>query len=180
MRRRTVLGSAFAAALAGTAAVARPAAAQEATPATDGSAAVVRRLYEEVFNQGNPDVVDELYAPDFVDHTPGAPQGPAGAKQVIGGVLAGLPDLRVTAEPWLVDGDLVATLVTFRGTHQGELLGVAPTGQPVEWSHIDIHRVEGGRITELWHPGLVPAIQLALGFQLAPPTGTPVAGTPTA
>jgi len=93
-------------------------------------------------------------------------------------VLAAFPDLRVTVEQWIVEGDMVATLVTFWGTHQGELLGVAPTGKPVEWSHIDIHRVEGGRITELWHPGLFELIQLQIGYQLVPPAGTPAVATP--
>lgn len=152
--------------------------AQEATPATDGSAVVVRRLYEEVFNQKNLDMLDEIDATDFVDHSPGAPQGRTGAKQTIGGLLAAFPDLQVTVEQWIVDGDMVATFVTFRGTHQGELLGVAPTGKPVEWSHIDIHRVEGGQIAELWHTGVFELIQLQLGYQLVPPAGPSEAATP--
>lgn len=153
--------------------------AQDASPAPEGSAAVVQRLYEEVFNQKNLDALDEIDATDFVDHSPGAPQGRAGAKQTIGGLLAAFPDLQVTVEQWIVDGDMVASLVTFRGTHQGELLGVAPTGKPVEWSHIDIHRVEGGQIVELWHTGVFELIQLQLGYQLVPPAASPVTATPT-
>jgi predicted ester cyclase len=51
----------------------------------------------------------------------------------------------------VVEGDLVTTQVTFRGTHQGEFLGVAPTGKPMTFSIIDIWRVQNGKITELWH-----------------------------
>ena len=127
--------------------------AQDAAPAAEAAEAVLRRLYEEVFNQKNLDIVDELYATDFVDHSPGAPQGRAGAKQTIGGVLAAFPDLRVTVEQWIVDGDMVATFVTFRGTHQGEAFGVAPTGQPVEWSHIDIHESRTAKSRSFGTPG---------------------------
>jgi predicted ester cyclase len=171
-RRATLagLGLAFAA-------TARSATAQDATPAAEDAKAAVLRLYEEVFNQKNLAVLDGIFADDAVDHT-GGPSGREASEGVVRAVLAAFPDLHVTPEVWVVEGDLVATYVTWTGTHRGDFLGVAATGKPVAWAHIDIQRVRDGKIAEIWHPGLVTALQLALGYQLVPPTGTPTAGTP--
>ena len=149
------------------------ASAQEATPPAGDAQAVVLRLYEEVLNQKRLDVLDGVFAADLVDHT-GGPQGGEGAKGPVVAVLAAFPDLHVTPGPWVVQGDLVATYVSFTGTHRGDFLGVPATGQPVAWSHIDIQRVRDGQIAEIWHPGLVTALQLALGYQFVPPTGAAV------
>ena len=178
LSRRAALGrtAALVAAL-GVAARGLDAAAQDATPAAGDAQAVLLRLYEEVFNQKRMDVLEGVFAADLVDHT-GGPQGGEAAKGPVVAVLAAFPDLRVTPEVWVVEGDLVAAFVTWTGTHQGEFLGVPATGKPVSWTHIDIVRVRDGQIAEIWHPGLVTALQLALGFQLVPPTGTAVA-TPT-
>jgi predicted ester cyclase len=179
LNRRAALGrTAAVVAALGAAARSLDASAQDATPSAADAKAVVLRLYEEVFNQKRMDVLDGVFAADLVDHT-GGPQGGEGAKGPVVAILAAIPDLHVTPGPWVVEGDLVATFVSFTGTLQGEFLGVAATGQPVAWSHIDIHRVRDGQIAEIWHPGLVTALQLALGYQLVPPTGAAVA-TPTA
>jgi predicted ester cyclase len=177
--RRAALGQTAAALAAlGVAARGLDASAQDATPSAGDAKAVVNRLYEEVFNQKRMDVLDGVFAGDLVDHT-GGPQGGAGAKGSVVAILTAIPDLHVTPGPWVVQGDLVATLVSFTGTLHGDFLGVAATGQPVAWSHIDIHRVRDGQIAEIWHPGLVTALQLALGYQIVPPTGAALA-TPTA
>lgn len=176
--RRTALGSVGALVALGFAARDLDASAQDATPAAEDAKAAVNRLYEDVFNQKRMDVLNGVFAADLVDHT-GGPQGGEGAKGPVVAILTAIPDLHVTPGPWVVQGDLVATLVSFTGTLHGDFLGVAATGQPVAWSHIDIHRVRDGQIAEVWHPGLVPALQLALGYQLVPPTGAGVA-TPTA
>jgi predicted ester cyclase len=175
LTRRTALGSVGAIAALGFAVHGLDVSAQDATPPAGDAMAVVLRLYEEVFNQKRQDVLDGVFAADLVDHT-GGPQGGEDAKGPVVAILTAIPDLQVTPGPWVVEGDLVATLVSFTGTLQGDFLGVTATGQPVAWSHIDIHRVRDGQIAEIWHPGLVPA---ALGYQLVPPTGAAVT-TPTA
>jgi predicted ester cyclase len=130
--------------------------------------AVVERLYEEVLNQKELTVADELYADAVVDHDAGD-EGSEAVQAGLAALLAGLPDLQVTTELWSIDGDLVTTRVTFSGTHQGEWLGVAPTGKPVTWSHIDIHRVQGGKITDIWHTVPVGDILQQLGYEQVPP-----------
>jgi predicted ester cyclase len=178
LNRRIALGGAGAAAAAlGLGTVSRVAA-QDATPPAGDAKAVVLRLYEDVFNQKRMDVLAGVFAADLVDHT-GGPQGGEGATGPVVAILTAIPDLHVTPEVWVVEGDLVTTLVGFTGTLQEDFLGVTATGQSVAWSHIDIHRVRDGQIAEIWHPGLVTAIQLALGYQLVPPT-EPSEATPPA
>jgi predicted ester cyclase len=72
-------------------------------------------------------------------------------------------------ERWTIDGDLVTSRVSFSGTQQGELMGVAPTGKPVTWTHLDIHRVQNGKITDIWHNIPVADILEQLGYTLVPP-----------
>ena len=153
------------------------ASAQEATPAAEDAKATVLRLYEEVFNQKNLDVLDGIFADDVVDHT-GGPSGGDAAKGVVLAVLEAFPDLHVTPEVWVVEGDLVATYLTWTATHHGDFLEVPATGNPVAWAHIDIQRVRDGQITDIWHPGLVTALQLALGYQLVPPGASAASPTP--
>jgi predicted ester cyclase len=179
LNRRDALGwTAAGVAALGVAARGHDAEAQNATPTAEDAKAAVLRLYEDVFNQKRMDVLDGVFAADLVDHT-GGPQGGEGAKGPVVAILTAIPDLHVTPEVWVVEGDLVTTLVSFTGTLQKDFLGVTATGQPVAWSHIDIQAVRNGQIAEIWHPGVVAAIQLALGYQLVPPSGAAVA-TPTA
>jgi predicted ester cyclase len=178
LTRRAALGRTAAVVAALSAVVRGHASAQDATPSAGDAKAIVLRLYDEVFNQKRLDVLAGIFAADLVDHT-GGPQGGEGAKGPVVAILAAIPDLHVTSEVWVVEGDLVATFVSFTGTLQEDFLGVAATGQPVAWSHIDIHRVRDGQIAEIWHPGLVTALQLALGYQLVPPTGATVATPPS-
>ena len=124
LSRRGAIGalSVSAAALAalGFAARGRDALAQDATPSAEDAKAVVNRLYEEVFNQKRMDVLDGVFAADLVDHT-GGPQGGWGAKGPVLAIMAAIPDLHVTPGPWVIEGDLVTTLVTFHGHAPGGL-----------------------------------------------------------
>jgi predicted ester cyclase len=83
-------------------------------------------------------------------------------------MFSGLPDLQVTTDVWVVDGDQVATRVTFSGTHQGEWMDVPATGNPVSWTHIDIHRIQDGKITDIWHTIPVGDMLQQIGFELIP------------
>lgn len=115
--------------------------------------ALVRREIEEVFNRGNLDAAEELYAPDYVGHDPTEPEdirGLEGARQYAAVFRSAFPDLQATVEDQVAEGDRVATRITVRGTHQGELEGIAPTGNRVEIVGIFISRIEGGKIVEDW------------------------------
>jgi steroid delta-isomerase-like uncharacterized protein len=112
---------------------------------------VASRWYEEVFNAGNVALIDELFAPDFVDHDPSNPlPGLEGVRQLVGMYRGAFPDLHLTIEDEITEGDRIATRFTGRGTHRGLLMGIPPTGKRVTITAIDILRFENGRIAEHW------------------------------
>jgi steroid delta-isomerase-like uncharacterized protein len=115
--------------------------------------ALVRRQEEELFSRGNLDAADEIYAPDYVGHDPSNPEdirGLEAAKQAAADYRQAFPDLHVTVEDLIAEGDRVAARLRFRGTHLGELDGIAPTGRRVDCTGIVISRMEGGKIAEDW------------------------------
>jgi steroid delta-isomerase-like uncharacterized protein len=112
---------------------------------------LARRSWEMLVNQQNPDAIDELYTPNFVWHEPDEDiQGPEEARRFLGMYLSAFPDMHVSVEDEIAEGDKVVTRWTIRGTHRGELMGMAPRDEQVEIKGITIHRIEGGRIAEEW------------------------------
>jgi steroid delta-isomerase-like uncharacterized protein len=112
--------------------------------------ALARRCWE-IVNQHNPDLIDEMYTPDFVWHEPDRDiYGSEEAKQFVATFFEAFPDLNVTVEDEIAEGDKVVTRWTIRGTHQGELMGIAPTEKQIELKGITIHRFEGDKIVEEW------------------------------
>jgi steroid delta-isomerase-like uncharacterized protein len=118
----------------------------------DHHKAIARRFFEDAYNTGNTALLDELLAPDYVDQKapPGTPRGPRGIAQVIATFREAFPDLRFTVEDQLAEADRVATRYTFRGTHRGDLMGIPPTGRPVEIGGISIYRIADGKMQEAW------------------------------
>lgn len=117
------------------------------------SKAIARRFFEEVFSQGRLAKVDELFAVDYQDHDPANGQdthGRDGVREEIAVYRAGSSDLSFTVEDQLAEGDRVVTRWIAHGTHDGELLGIAPTGNPIEVHGITIHCLAGGLILEGW------------------------------
>jgi steroid delta-isomerase-like uncharacterized protein len=114
--------------------------------------ALVRRGWEQIVNERNPDAIDEVYAPDFVWHEPDQDiQGSEQARQFTAMYFQAFPDMNVTVEDVIAEGEKVVTRVTFRGTHQGETEELGPpTERQVELEGITIHRFEGGKIVEEW------------------------------
>jgi steroid delta-isomerase-like uncharacterized protein len=112
--------------------------------------AIVRRVIKEAQEGGKLDVVDELFAEDFVDHTPlpGLPPTRDGVRMLFAGLRAAFPDLTVTIEEQIADGEKVATRKTFRGTHQGPFMGIPATGNAVTFEAIDILTLRDGRVRE--------------------------------
>ena len=113
---------------------------------------LVRRFYEEVVNGHSVDAADKLVAADFVEHEPGFGelQGLEGFKQGFGAFMAAVPDLEAEVHDVIVEGDKVCTRVTFRGTQQGEMMGIPATGKRFEIQVIDIVRVVDGKAAEHW------------------------------
>jgi len=113
--------------------------------------AMIRRMFEEGFNQNLTSVIDELIAPNYVNHDLPAPvPGPEGLKQVIGMFRAAFPDMKITLEDVFADGDKVGTRGFFTGTHKGEFMGVSATGKPVKIKYIDLWRVVDGKLVDNW------------------------------
>ncbi len=114
--------------------------------------AIVRRMYEEVFNRKNLDLVDTIVAPTFKNHTgpPGMQDGPEGIKALVTWLFAAFPDDRHDIEDIFASGDRVAARVRHHGTHQGPFMGLPPSGKHVSQEEMHIVRLEGGRWVEHW------------------------------
>jgi steroid delta-isomerase-like uncharacterized protein len=113
----------------------------------------IARRYFGAWLGGDPKVLDEVVAPDYVFHDPADPQtppGPAGAKAMAAGFRAAFADLRPVEEDFVAGGDKVVYRWRVRATHRGAFAGVPPTGREVEFSGIEIVRLAGGRVVEHW------------------------------
>jgi steroid delta-isomerase-like uncharacterized protein len=96
--------------------------------------------------------IDELVEPDALIRTPLPIQatGPQALKQVWAMLLRGLPDLHITIEDLIAERDKVVSRNTVTGTHQGEYMGLPPTGKTVTYNEIFIVRLADGRVAETW------------------------------
>ena len=114
--------------------------------------ALIQRFYDEGWNANNLDVYDELVTEDFVDHQaiPGLPPGREGFKMLNSMFRAAMPDVWVTVDDVITDGDKVAARWTSTGTHQGDLFGIPPTGASVKITATVVYRTENGRLAEGW------------------------------
>ncbi|MBM4602308.1 ester cyclase [Rhodococcus hoagii] len=123
-------------------------------PDSDGDTAkaVVRRTTEQVQGGGDFTVFDELFADDYVDHTPqpGLTPDKSGTRLLYQSMRAAFQDFHAEIHWQSVDGDLVTTYKTYRGTRRGTFPGVEPTGRAVTFDTVDVMRVRGGRIVEHW------------------------------
>jgi steroid delta-isomerase-like uncharacterized protein len=118
---------------------------------SDENKRISRRVIEEVFNAGKLQVVDELIAPEFISYDVAMPEpqrGPDALKQTAQGYRSAFPDLRVTVDQQIAEGDSVCTRWTARGTHRGELFGIAATNREATTTGITIDTLRGGRIVE--------------------------------
>ena len=113
----------------------------------------VRRLFEEVWNKGYVPVADELFAPTYTHHdssTPDVGRGPESEKKRATLYRTAFPDLRLTIEDIIAEGDAVMARWSCRGTHKGDLGEIAPTGKQFTISGVSIARVAGGKMAEGW------------------------------
>jgi steroid delta-isomerase-like uncharacterized protein len=113
---------------------------------------LVRRYYQEVLNAGNVGLLDELAVPDYDEHSPfpGQPNGIEGLKARVGAILASFRPVFALRE-LIAEGDTVVAYWTNTGKHQGEFMGIPPSGRTVTISGVDVHRLRDGRMAEHWH-----------------------------
>jgi steroid delta-isomerase-like uncharacterized protein len=119
---------------------------------TEENKEIVRRSAEEPWT-GNIGILDELLAPDYIGHDPSQPEptrGIAGAKEFIQQYISAFPDARVTIDQQLAEGDYVTSKWMGRGTHKGELMGIAATNKQVTVTGITISRIANGKVAEEW------------------------------
>jgi serine phosphatase RsbU (regulator of sigma subunit) len=122
-------------------------------PTEEQNKATFRRYLEEAWNQSNLEVVDEIFD-RYVSHQPDGSvleRGPEDVKRFVGEFRSAFPDLRMSSEEQLAEGDKVVSHGTIRGTHQGEFRGMAPTGEETEIKGMAIFRFsEEGKVVESW------------------------------
>lgn len=118
---------------------------------SDRNRAIVARFYDEVLNEGRLNLLDELLAPDFVEHgSPPIPPGIEGFRAFVTRIGSAFEDFTFTVEDWIATGDRVVARGAAAGTHRGDFLGFAATGRRVTWTAIHIWRVADGRLAERW------------------------------
>ena len=131
--------------------------------------ALVKRHYE-AWNSGDAEAIKEIFSPDYIYHL-GAGQV-LSLEQMIGDLepqMEAYPDRILSVEDILAKGDKVVSRYLFKGTHEGEFLGMPATGKKIENIGIEIWRVENGKIVESWDIGDTLSWYLQHGFELEPP-----------
>jgi steroid delta-isomerase-like uncharacterized protein len=126
---------------------------EETSVSKEENKALARRWFEDLFNAGNLEVADEIIAPDHVNHDPtlpDIPSGPEGQRQIVNLYRGAFTNAHISVEDQLAEGDKVVTRWSSSGTHQGELMGVAPTGNQVTITGVTINRLSDGEIVESW------------------------------
>jgi predicted ester cyclase len=116
----------------------------------DENKLLIRRFIEEIINTGNVDEIENFISPDYTEVHEGKKHaiGIQGAKEHILGVRQTYPDLTLTVEQQIGEGEWVATCITARGTHTGSWLGMKPTGKAVAFTGVNINKIVDGRIVE--------------------------------
>ena len=113
--------------------------------------ALVQRYIETVWNVGDLAAIDVMVDPDVVNHADPKPMpGRDRWRHAVLHLRGAFPDIRITIRQLVAEDELVVAYVGMRGTHQGTLAGVAPTGKVIAWEEMHLFRVRDGRIAEQW------------------------------
>jgi predicted ester cyclase len=126
------------------------------------------RAYVDAMNKGDTSFLDQYCAPNYVYHGPNGDLDLKGFKEFHNSVLSAFPSSSISAEDMIAVGDKVVTRWKFRGNHQGEFQGIAPTGKDVTTTGIIISRFENGRVVEEWEEANLIGMMQQLGA-IAPP-----------
>jgi predicted ester cyclase len=110
-----------------------------------GNKDTIRRMFDEIINEGRLELVDELFDPEFSSETPQGILDRDGFKHYVVGWRAGFPDIHCDVDDLIEEGDRVAWSVRAKGTHTGEFMGIAPTGRAVDFDSLNIAEFRDGR-----------------------------------
>lgn len=135
-------------------------------------AATYRRIPLEIFSGGNLELIDEIFAEDYVEHSevpPGTPPGRDGLRMFVGALRQAFPDFSMTIVHQFQDGDMHTGHVRATGTMTGEMMGMPPSGKSATWDEIHIGRMADGKLVEHW--GVIDRLSMLqqLGFMPSPP-----------
>lgn len=114
---------------------------------------LIRRYFEEVWNNGKLDVLDEIISSDYINHNAGMANpvaGPEGLKPIVSAIREAFPDLKYVIENLVVSDSQIAVHTTMHGTHKGDFFGLAPTNKVIKVSQMQIERIENNKIVEHW------------------------------
>lgn len=135
---------------------------------------LARRYYAELWEQGRLDLAEELVAPNHIDHNPPIAGHGHGREDVVHHISVfreAFPDLQMSIDELVAEGDRVVERVTMRGTHLGPFLGIAPTGKYVEVTGVNVCRIENGKVAERW--GMTDGMGMLNQLGLMPEMNTP-------
>lgn len=127
---------------------------------------IVRKYPEEVISGGNLGLIDEIFAEDYVQHNSAGSEplrGPDEVRKNVSELRTGFPDVNCGVEALIAADDMVVRRDRATGTHEGEFMGIEPTGKQVVVEGIHIHRIEDGQIVETWAQSDVMGVMLQLG-----------------
>lgn len=143
----------------------------EPAPNSEFNERIVKRFFEEVWNKGNLEVVDEVLAPGFTDHNlpPGARKGLQGYKANVNNFRSAFPDITYSLDHIVTEGDRVAIRLTGKGTHKGLFMGIPATNKQVTFGGMTFVRIEDGKVVERWGLADIPSLLK----QISPDSGPP-------
>jgi steroid delta-isomerase-like uncharacterized protein len=146
--------------------------AKEGTVSLDANKALLRRIPEEVWSKGDLAVADVILSPDFVNHNPafGHPPTRDGYKQTVAQFREAFPDLCMTVEDSLAEGDKATVRFRAQGTHHGPFGAFRASGRSIDFTGTATALVNDGQIVELWVNGDLLGLLQQLGAVIAPPT----------
>jgi predicted ester cyclase len=139
---------------------------------------LIRRFYDEAWSRGDFGVTDQLFAGDYIAPLPGSPPGPEGERRHVAMIRAVLPDLQVTINDVVAEGETVVARVSISGTDTGGFLGRPPTGRRVTYWAVTFFRFTGDRISAYWAGADMLGLMIQLGVIPSPwPPAEPDTGS---
>jgi len=148
---------------------------------SENNKAIVRRVFEELWNKGNLSLADQLFTPNYTDHdssTPDFGHGPESERMRVTLYRNAFPDLRLTIEDIIAEGETVMTRWSCRGTHKGDLSGIAATGKQFTISGMTVARLVNGKIAEAYVNWDALGLMQQLGVVPEPAKAKAVAAKP--
>lgn len=128
---------------------------------------IIHRYYEEVWNQGRLDVLDELLDTQYINHTPSVPNpppGPDGLKPIVAAIRRAFPDLHYEIKDIIVNDSMAVARVIMTGTQQDSLFDLPPTGRKIMVNQINIEKIKNGKVVEHWRVTDELGLMKQLGF----------------